>query len=406
MRRIWMIRSAVVFAVLTTLGSGGCAEKCPAVKSSQTAAPATPADQTPTDDECRQFAASMTKAAHDGDAAAFDRLVDWDAILERATAGADDAPELRRKFIAGFKSANAVDGISQQIVSQVQAGDGYRLLRVDETHGQKRALFRLLGEDSGVNYHDYILVRQNDGKVRAADVFIFLSGESLSQTVRTTYVNAVVKSTSLRAKLTPGENDYIKHAAKIAEMSAHLREGRFQQVLEGYQQLPDSLKKDKSLLLMRLSAASELDEKAYEQAIDAFQKAYPHDAALQLVSIEREFTRKRYAEARAAIDRLDKLVNDPYLNVLRASTYVEEQNYERALECARKAAEQEKDLAAAYWSQVTISLKKKDFVETTRLLTFIEQELHIPIVDLTALPEYAEYVKSPQYAAFAKRKGK
>jgi tetratricopeptide (TPR) repeat protein len=147
-----------------------------------------------------------------------------------------------------------------------------------------------------------------------------------------------------------------------------------------------------------------LDERQYEQAIQDFRKFFPDDPALDLVTVDSYDMQKQYGKARAAVDRVDRAVGgDPYLNLLRAQFYFVEKKYDEALQCARKAVAAESDLAPAYWVQVNVSLHKKDFDETTRLLGVLEQDLGIRIGKLTTIPEYADYVKSPQYATWAKR---
>src|SRR5215218_3984623 len=66
-----------------------------------------PPPSSPADDECRAFAETMRKAVTSGDTAAVTDALDWDAILETATAGVK-APEATRKaFSDGVKKSAA-----------------------------------------------------------------------------------------------------------------------------------------------------------------------------------------------------------------------------------------------------------------------------------------------------------
>ena len=48
--------------------------------------------------------------------------------------------------------------------------------------------------DSNVaNYHDFVLARRPDGKVRAVDAYMFLSGELISQSIRRLYIPVAAK---------------------------------------------------------------------------------------------------------------------------------------------------------------------------------------------------------------------
>jgi predicted Zn-dependent protease len=171
-----------------------------------------------------------------------------------------------------------------------------------------------------------------------------------------------------------------------------------------YDRLPDSAKKDKSFLLIRFFAASALGEKQYDDAIQAFRQFHPGDPCLDLLGLDNLFIHKKYTKARSAINRIDEAIGgDPYLNVARANSYLGEKRYPEAIQFARKAIEEEKDLPNSYWTLVTVSLRTKDFAETTRLLGVLQNELGIRLGDLTGIPEYSDYVKSSEHAQWLKQ---
>jgi tetratricopeptide (TPR) repeat protein len=360
----------------------------------------------PTDEQCHEFAKALAEALASEDAAAVNRLVDQDAILDRATAGIEISVAKKRGFVTGAKSAlNGPNNLLSQISAQANKGKNYKLLRIHTVGEQKRALFRLLSEAAGVNYHDFVLVRQSDGKVRAADVYFVLAAEMLSQNIRRGYIAlAAEESRSVLDKLTKAEGDLVKHIGKVQQMSKSARSAP-QEALTIYRQLPDSLQKDKNILLIRMMAARSVDEMQYDEAMRDFRTYHPNDPCVDLVGLDSLFIHKRYPQARAALDRLDKsLGGDPYLDVLRATSYSEEKQYKKAMECARKAIAAEKDLEQAHWILITAALKQKDFAEVTRALIVLEKDLGLEIGDLTTLDEYAEFVKSPQYQEWLKRK--
>lgn len=185
----------------------------------------------------------------------------------------------------------------------------------------------------------------------------------------------------------------------MRKLTEQVQAQRWKEALEVYEALPPSLKKEKICLLMRLTAASKLEPADYEAAFDAFQAAFPKDPAADLFAIDAHFHRKQWqwAEALAAIDRLDRVVKDPHLNVMRAGVLIEQSKLDEARAVAQAGIAAEPDLPDLYWAQVTVALKKKDHAETARLLGAIERDLGIGIADLTTLPEYAAFVESPQY---------
>jgi hypothetical protein len=54
---------------------------------------------TPSDVECREFAKAFESAVANGDTKAMEEMFDWDAVLERVTAGIKGVDKGRRQFI-------------------------------------------------------------------------------------------------------------------------------------------------------------------------------------------------------------------------------------------------------------------------------------------------------------------
>ena len=107
--------------------------------------------------------------------------------------------------------------------------------------------------------------------------------------------------------------------------------------------------------------------------------------------------------ALAGVDQLDKSVGgDPYLDLMRANLLVEKKDYAKARQHLAKLETWNSQLVDTQWVYVAISLAEKNHDETARLLNKVADEFGIEIQDLTAIPEYAEFVKSPQYEAWMK----
>ena len=213
----------VPLAVFTLPGCG----KKPAPQGGRS--PAAPSGQVATEAEARQFAKSFVADVKAGNLAAINAAIDWDAILDRAFVGCEMPAEFRQQFIAGAKRGIfGPNGIGAAIVNQVKQGADYRLLHVHQQDGQQRVLFRLLLPGGGVNYHDLILVRRADGEVHAYDIFVFATGEMLSETThRGILPFATEASKSLLDKLTQQEGDYVKNVDKVRLFISHAqaREG-------------------------------------------------------------------------------------------------------------------------------------------------------------------------------------
>ena len=172
------------------------------------------------------------------------------------------------------------------------------------------------------------------------------------------------------------------------------------------------MKKERSVLLLRLQAAQSLNNEAeYTQSIEDYRTAHPEDACVDLLSIDFHVVKKQYPEALACIDRLDHAVlGDPYLQILRANAHAEQNDLVAARADLEKAIAAEPDLLDAYWSLVSVSLKDKNFNETLRTLRLIRDRFPDPDEQPgrgAALPGFRGVASLPGMAqGFAGREGR
>ena len=105
-------------------------------------------------------------------------------------------------------------------------------------------------------------------------------------------------------------------------------------------------------------------------------------------------------------NRIDKFIGgDPYLHVLRANCHFLNDEPAKAREFIQKALAAEPTLIDAYWMVVHFALTDQDHDETLRLLNEIDEKFELVFEDLTQVPEYAEFVKSPQYREWMESRG-
>ncbi len=361
----------------------------------------------PTPEEARQFAERMIDVLKRGDSEGMNALIDWDALLERTTAGIDVAPEVRDGFIKGVKEArNAPGSLVTELIGAVRRGGEISLLRVHLVDKSPRALLRMaFPENGGVNYYDMVLTRRPDGEVRAVDLFVYISGELFSQTLRKGYIQlAAYENRNFLDKLTGREQTFVQNLPKMKRMTDAIAAGQYDQALATFDELPEDLKHEKLFLLIRIRAAQAKDDMTlYAATIEDLRKHYPDDPSINFLSIDGYVLKKEFDKALASIDRLDaNLGGDPYLNVLRAGILLQQGKNEEARNVALKAIAEEPSLLDAYWTLVTISLKEEKYDETLRLLTQLEKDFQLQMRDMSQIPEYAGFVKSPQYQEWQK----
>lgn len=394
------IRSSAALAAAVVLVALACQKEKKVAAASMVAPAAAPA-AIPTDDEALRFAQTYIDAIYKPNVPKAAVMIDWELLLERATAGEGINDEWRRGFIRG--AARQGHTFVGNIVKAIEDGGTLKLLRVRTTNGEKRVVLRLLMPESGVNYHEMLLARGSDGVVRARDVYIYASGEHMSETMNRLYLMAAASNPSLLARLSGKKHPFVQSAQDYRTMMEKVRDGDPHGAIAIYRRLPESLRRDKAVMVGYVVASGSIDDDAaYAKAMDELRAAHPHERGLDLMFIDSHLIARRYAEALRAIDNVDRAVGgDPYMDVLRANVYTDQGDQANALAYAQRALEKEPELEQAWWALVSMAVERKDHAETARLLTHIRDELGVELADLTTIPDYAEFVRSDAYARFA-----
>jgi hypothetical protein len=230
----------------------------------------------------QQFAAAITR----GDFATAEEMVDMDALLDRATAGVSAPDDFNRAFRQGIKLKTE---LLTSLFKATHDGGTYRLLRVRQVNGESRALFRLVVKDGSLNYHDWIVATDPQGRLRFQDVYMALTGEVISQTFRRVYVaGAVQASPTLLDRLTGSDKQYAANLAKMSQFSQEYRAGKCREALAMYRTMPKEMQENKSVMLLRFAAAHKLKGQApqeYDGAIADFQRLFPGDPCLDLLCV-------------------------------------------------------------------------------------------------------------------------
>jgi hypothetical protein len=292
--------------------------------------------------------------------------------------------------------------MGKQILQAVEGDGSVKLLRIRTTDGRPCPLFRLIQADGSLNYHEHTLVRHPDGEVVTEDILVYATGEPISQTVRWLLIPALTANPGLnaRGKIDPQE---LETLTTVGELGKAVRGGDPKSAVAAYRKLPKKTQEQKPVLIHFMQAAMSLDkagEADYLASIETYRTLYPDDPAVDFVSIDYYFLKKDFAGARRSIDELDKAVGgDPYLDVMHGNAWMEAGQPEEARRAFERAIEREPDLATAYRARITLSLREKKPSDTLKWLRAVVENRDVTVGDLKDVPEYAEFVKSPQHGS-------
>jgi hypothetical protein len=355
----------------------------------------------PTDEQAKAFVGYYLDALRKPNLEQAALFIDWDAIIDKATSDAGLENELfRQAFVRGAKKTANGPEFVRQLSDVMKNGGSLTFLRVrTAADGSKRAVLRLLLPDGAVNYHEMLISSDAGGLIRVRDIYVYTNAEFLSETMRRMFFFSLSQDPNTLQKLTGKKNPFLEHVEDYKQMLQKVREGDGKGAEELYRRLPEETRKQKSVMLAHVFASSKLgDDAAYLKAMDEMRHLFPHDAGVDLMSIDAFILKEKWPEALAAIDRVDVAVGgDPYLDVFRSNVHLRAGDTKKAHDFSLRAGVREPTLPAAYWAQVNVSLVREDYAETARLLTYLRDHLRVEIADLTTLEDYRGFVASPEY---------
>ena len=264
-------------------------------------------------EEAQAFADAWVQCIIDGDSTSFNRLVDWDAILGRAVDPFNVTAEFRKGFMSG---ASKMSTNMLTVLNRSTSNEGsYRLVNILDREGETHCVFRMIDPNSGMNYHDLRLTK-DQGQVVAEYFFIALTGEALSDTLRKTVAPVVAQEASMFARLSSESKAAIKNLEIQGKMSTAVQQGQSKQVLDLYEMLPEDVKLEKMPMLFRVMASSEQPEQSYLAAIDEYVRRFPGDASIGLVAIDAAVMRQSSDLLETSFKGLqDWTGGDPYINL-------------------------------------------------------------------------------------------
>ncbi|MFY0631632.1 MAG: hypothetical protein JXR05_14750 [Flavobacteriaceae bacterium] len=258
------------------------------------------------------------------------KLFDLKTFLKSVVIKSND-PEIKKMnngFARGFRDSFDYGKIIIREVGEEGTYDFFKSY-VDEEQ-KYHLVFRLYVED-GLNYHDYKLDVTN-GEPRIVDFYVYLTGENFSQTLRTIYKTAM--SANKKNFFGGTTNKFASDLKKISAIKKLRIQGDFERADKIYRTISAESKKNKTFKLIGIIIAGSLnDESRMSKMISDYEKSFPNDPSLYLVSIDGAFVNEEYDRALNLVNKLDEAIGgDDFLNYFRANLYYAKQDLKKAIE--------------------------------------------------------------------------
>lgn len=304
-----------------------------------------------------------------------------------------------RGFVQGFKqSLRGESSLESQIIKAVASGGSYRFLRVHDVEGQRRALFRLTAVGGeGLNYQDLVLLRGPSGQIKVVDLYLYLTGEMMSQGVRR-YFAMALEPDNVWQRLSGRSSLSKRDERALMQVTAAVKTGNPRQVLAAIDRLPDEMKKDKTFLMLRVQTAQKLGDAEYMAAIEAFRRHHPTEPCLDMILMDWHVMRNEWDKAEACIQRLDQAVGgDPYLKVIRAFARMGADDVAGARRLAEEALAADADLADAHLVLVLVATVDGNADEVRRRLTTMDEKFQIDWERMRPKEAFTNLMKTPAF---------
>ena len=140
-------------------------------------------------DEAKKLAEKLETSINSNNPAVFSTIIYMPELMKRISSKSEISKD--PAVMAGFQQGFNLNQLGAQIINSIANGS-YSLVRTYQKNNETHVLFRMFG-DGGLNYHDFLLYKIKD-TVKAADIYIYLTGEELSATLAALLNDIISKS--------------------------------------------------------------------------------------------------------------------------------------------------------------------------------------------------------------------
>lgn len=238
----------------------------------------------------------------------FNALINKKVFTERIAAASGS--KVNGDIMKGVEDGLKKMDLGENIIKGVSDNGFYELVKQYEKDNKQHLLFRLYS-NSGLNYHDFELTKRK-GEVGIADMYIYLSGENMSKTLG----DLLTSFSELKGD---HDSEAFVQAKSVRKMKELYQSGEIEQAKEYYEQLSESIKKQKVIQIMNIQICSQIDQEAHTKAIENYQATYPDEANVNLLQLDYYISQRDYKSSMDAINKLDAMIDsDPFLDYIRA----------------------------------------------------------------------------------------
>ncbi len=297
------------------------------------------------DDEAKALFAEFDKAITAGNADGICAAMYYQATIDKAFHGTELPKAAMLSFSRGIMEAfGGPNGMPAHLAGRIAGGEKYHLVRTRKILGLPTALYRHFDTKNRMGYSEFIAGPDADGKAKILDVYQYYGNEYESDQLRRAIISEAARRDPEYAKtLTEEQRQWAQHEKEIEEIGRNFEEEHYDEVIAGYDKLPEVLRKNRHLLNFRIGAVKK-QRNLCDALVKLYREKYPGDRGLDGAMPAYLATGDHWDEAIAAVDAFDhNLGGDPYLDALRANFQLQKGDFALAKKLIANAATVEPD---------------------------------------------------------------
>lgn len=247
------------------------------------------------------------------DVSVFAQFVQQDWMLDEITRPLKGliyrpSAEIEQAFRTGTKQSWHNNSLAEEYL-----GQHFRFLRAHTVGGHTGLLFRAAGENGRLNFCLFPMGRGKDGRLAAYDIYVVGVGELVSDTLRRGYLQ-LVQSLHPSGEAGRRAGLYVDALPRVIEVNAARSARQHERVLSLSRLLPEAIRQERTLMLIRLEAAESVSWQERSQAFEEWRRFHPNPMQLPFKWADYEIASGRFKEAAEVLRQLNAVVGgDTYV---------------------------------------------------------------------------------------------
>lgn len=279
-----------------------------------------------------KFGEQLQHSFYEKEASFFVDNFDKDGFAEKIVLSAKETNDNKKikRFNTSFKIGffNGFDVFPLKIIESMENDNSYDIVNFYYSDVEKRyhLLFRMFSDEEGLNYHDYQLNYINE-KFLIEDLYIYSTGEYLSETLRQLYLMSIPKEYMKDIDISKERTGNIFFIVQYKQL---VEKKEYKKAFDLLNNLEGDIKNQKIFYTLKIQVASEINEVYYMEAIDELLKKFPDDASTQLMAIDYYTMLKDYNSTMSALNALQEATEDDFVEYVKGNIAWEFEDYEGA----------------------------------------------------------------------------